>query len=104
MSDPESSPVFKIPLIVLMLAGAYAIVGGIDRWAEREAAPLTTDRSPLTHHQVEYDLSACSPARVELSPIVYFRIRTQADAEPEIVGCTRYAVTPKPRRLARNHK
>ena len=34
--DVESRPLFKLPLIVLLLMGAYAIAGGIDRWADRE--------------------------------------------------------------------
>jgi len=98
MPDVESRPVFAIPLALLLLMGAYAIAGGLDKWAdEREAAPAAHHPLPITHH-LELDLRDCSPARVELSPIVYVAITTHPGADPDILGCSRYAVIPQHRR------
>jgi len=86
---------------VLLLLAAHSITAGIDlaveTLAEREAAPSTIHHPPSTHH-LELDLRDCSPARVELSPIVYVAITTHPGADPDILGCSRYAVIPAARR------
>ena len=101
--DVESRPLFKLPLIVLLLMGAYAIACGIDRWADREDGDRHS--SPITRHTV--DLTACTPAHVKVTPVVTFTIRITADDKPVVLGCTTYAATntiPTERVIARYHQ
>ncbi len=96
--DPEASNRFRIPFLIVFTLGAFTLAGSVDKAADAIEAGR---RAPAaTPHRSEYDLRHCSPSGVELSPIVRFTIRTSADGGPEIVGCTRYAVTPRLKRGA----
>ena len=78
---------------VLLILVLVLLPGWTSRRDEAALAAITPGRAISS--RVEYDLRRCSPAGVDLSPIVYFSIRSGADGLPEISGCTRYAVLPK---------
>jgi len=93
-TDPESSPLFFIPLTILFVIGAYLTVQHND---DRLEAAVALERDTSGQRLAE---GRCPPPQPEFGELATLFIRSQADLKPEVSGCTRYAEKPystKPR-------